>query len=39
MSQRTKHAAIRKKNQFLMFGEITAIYCTNHTEQINKICK
>jgi hypothetical protein len=37
-SQETHYVSITKPNPLMLFREIIAVYCENHTEHINTLC-
>jgi hypothetical protein len=37
-SQETHYASTTKPNRLMLFREIIAVYCENHTEHIIKLC-
>jgi hypothetical protein len=37
-SQETRHVSATKPSRLILFREIIAVYCENHTEHINKLC-
>jgi hypothetical protein len=38
-SQETHYVSATKTNRLMLFGEIIAVYCENHTEHINTLCR
>jgi hypothetical protein len=37
-SQETHYVTATKPNQLMLFREIIAVYCENHTEHLNTLC-
>jgi hypothetical protein len=37
-SQETHYVSATKPNRLMLFREIIAVYCENHTEHINTLC-
>jgi hypothetical protein len=37
-SQETQYVSATKPNRLMLFREIIAVYCENHTEHINTLC-
>jgi hypothetical protein len=37
-SQETHYVSATKPNRLILFKEIIAVYCENHTEHINTLC-
>jgi hypothetical protein len=37
-AQETHYVSILKPNRLMLFREINAVYCENHTEHINTLC-
>jgi hypothetical protein len=37
-SQETHHVSATETNRLMLFGEVIAVYCENHTEHINTLC-
>jgi hypothetical protein len=37
-SQEPHYVSMTKTNRLMLFGEIIAVYCENHTEHINTLC-
>jgi hypothetical protein len=38
-SQETHHVSATKPNQLMLFRETVAVYCENHTEHTNTLCR
>jgi hypothetical protein len=38
-SQETHYVSATKSNRLMMFREIIVVYCENHTEHVNTLCR